>query len=380
LLEPDVSVALRDLEDALDKLLASEEPLDVARLAKVREQMEFVWLRAVGDYDRSGEWAEQGFLNAAAGLRANCVPAPGSPWREVRLSRRLRDLPVMADAFARGLVARAHFAAFADACTQDRLDALREAEAEFARVAQLTDLRQFRNIVNGYAGAFDGDDGASLANDQYQRRRLHLSELYDGMWKLDGLFDAEQGQKLSKWLHRHVARHHKHRDGRTPAQIRADALFELVQCGDAHAHAGPGRNAVTDMSLHIDLRDLDDRIAPDLAADIRRQGQHRHGLAKATLQRLACDARISRIITDGPSEILDVGRASRNGTTAQRRGLVNRDRGCTHPGCDRGPEWCQVHHDDDWIKRGQTNLDDLRLLCDRHHHLYHEGRDREHPP
>jgi hypothetical protein len=56
------------------------------------------------------------------------------------------------------------------------------------------------------------------------------------------------------------------------------------------------------------------------------------------------DCRISRVITDGPSEVLDIGRASRNPTAGQFRALVARDKGCSWPGCDRPPSWCQAHH------------------------------------
>ena len=76
----------------------------------------------------------------------------------------------------------------------------------------------------------------------------------------------------------------------------------------------------------------------------------------------------------GPdSEVLDVGRASRVATGAQRRALFIRDGGCAFPGCDRPPGWCEAHHVVHWIDGGATDLDNLLLLCSHHHHLCHEG-------
>jgi hypothetical protein len=86
---------------------------------------------------------------------------------------------------------------------------------------------------------------------------------------------------------------------------------------------------------------------------------------------LACDCKISRIITDGPSEVLDVGRLQRTATPAQWRALIARDRHCQAPGCDRGPEHCQAHHKIPWPAGGPTSLDNLQLLCHTHHRQHH---------
>lgn len=94
-------------------------------------------------------------------------------------------------------------------------------------------------------------------------------------------------------------------------------------------------------------------------------------------RRLACDARISRIITDGESEPLDVGRTTRTIPPALRRAVIARDEHCTAPGCDRPPAWCDVHHEVHWVDGGPTALWNLRLLCRLHHHDEHPEHDHE---
>jgi hypothetical protein len=91
-------------------------------------------------------------------------------------------------------------------------------------------------------------------------------------------------------------------------------------------------------------------------------------------RRLACDAGISRVIVDGPSQPLDVGRRTRTIPPALRTALVVRDRGCVFPGCDRPPPWTDAHHVTSWIDGGSTSLDNLALLCRIHHRTVHEGR------
>ncbi|MGH7320028.1 MAG: HNH endonuclease signature motif containing protein [Candidatus Rokuibacteriota bacterium] len=49
---------------------------------------------------------------------------------------------------------------------------------------------------------------------------------------------------------------------------------------------------------------------------------------------------------------------------------VTRDRGCRFPGC--GLRFCQGHHVQHWGNGGATRLDNLALLCRRHHRTVHE--------
>jgi hypothetical protein len=67
---------------------------------------------------------------------------------------------------------------------------------------------------------------------------------------------------------------------------------------------------------------------------------------------------------------LDVGRRRRTIPPALRRALDHRDRGCRFPGC--GVRVCEGHHVEHWADGGETRLDNLVLLCRRHHRAVHE--------
>ena len=96
-------------------------------------------------------------------------------------------------------------------------------------------------------------------------------------------------------------------------------------------------------------------------------------ISPETARRIACDAGVSRVLTKGDSEILDVGRTTRSVPAALRRALALRDKGCTHPGCTRPHHWCDAHHIVHWADGGETSLANLVLLCRRHHRMAHEG-------
>ncbi len=79
-------------------------------------------------------------------------------------------------------------------------------------------------------------------------------------------------------------------------------------------------------------------------------------------RRLACDA-----------SLVSVGRKSRVVPAAMRRALDARDEGrCRFPGCENR-RWVDAHHIVHWARGGETKLDNLVLLCSRHHRLVHEG-------
>jgi hypothetical protein len=93
--------------------------------------------------------------------------------------------------------------------------------------------------------------------------------------------------------------------------------------------------------------------------------------AAETSQRLACDAAVVRMVHDEAGRVLDVGRKTRTIPPSIRRALQARDGRCQFPGCSA--RRCDAHHVVHWADGGTTGLDNLLLLCRRHHRAVHEG-------
>ena len=89
-----------------------------------------------------------------------------------------------------------------------------------------------------------------------------------------------------------------------------------------------------------------------------------------TSRRLACDAGKVLMHHDAAGTILDVGRKTRTISPALRRALASRDRHCRFPGCEG--RRCDAHHVRHWADGGATTLENLVLLCRRHHRAVHE--------
>ena len=102
-------------------------------------------------------------------------------------------------------------------------------------------------------------------------------------------------------------------------------------------------------------------------AHARRRNGHVHGVATCTL-----DARSARLLRRR-HHVWDEGRRYRTVSPRLRRALDLRDRHCAFPGCRVGVGWCEAHHILEWEHGGESNLDNLTLLCAKHHHAVHEG-------
>ncbi len=96
-------------------------------------------------------------------------------------------------------------------------------------------------------------------------------------------------------------------------------------------------------------------------------------LSPQAVRRISCDAAVSRIVMAGPSQVLDVGRATREWSEPQRRAVNARDRHCRGPNCSRPIAWTSIHHVRWWKRdRGPTNIDNGLALCHHCHRLVHD--------
>jgi hypothetical protein len=95
-------------------------------------------------------------------------------------------------------------------------------------------------------------------------------------------------------------------------------------------------------------------------------------LPATTLPTFLCDPIMYAVLLDSLGLPTDLGRGSRTVSPAQRRALTVRDGGCAFPGCDCPASWADAHHVLEWhTEHGPTDLDNLVLLCRRHHRVAH---------
>jgi Domain of unknown function (DUF222)/HNH endonuclease len=96
-------------------------------------------------------------------------------------------------------------------------------------------------------------------------------------------------------------------------------------------------------------------------------------IANDTTRRLACDAVRQAVVEGADGVAIRLGRRIRTVPPHLLRLLKHRDRHCRAPGCIR-TRGLQAHHVVHWADGGTTDLDNLMLVCSRHHRLLHEHR------
>ena len=102
------------------------------------------------------------------------------------------------------------------------------------------------------------------------------------------------------------------------------------------------------------------------------EGVGRSSLPIESVKRLCCDGK-AVVMTEAAGQPLSIGRKSRIIPTSIERAVRARDHDCcTFPGC-RNRRFLHCHHVEHWANGGETSLDNLMLLCTKHHTLVHEG-------
>ncbi len=334
----------------------------VLELLAERERLDAALLAAVGALDASGEWAADGTASTHAWLVHHgrlTGPEASRLLRSGRLvhghertARRLQDADVtcaQVDALARAV--RGHEALFDDH------------EETLLDIATATSSEQFRTVMRRWRAIADDVEGGNEPDRSWQLRRLHVSKLDDGSVHLDGRLDPVAGEAFVTALERFLDP--SVNPDRTAAQRRADALHEM-------ARRALGSAVAVELGVIIDA----DTLAGNMPSDPRRARcdlTHVGPVPPSTIRRLACDAIVRRVVRDSDGEILDLGRRTRIVSNAQRVAVMVRDGGCAWPGCDRPPDWCDVHHEEHWADGGPTDLPNLRAYCRFHHTKIHHG-------
>jgi len=102
-------------------------------------------------------------------------------------------------------------------------------------------------------------------------------------------------------------------------------------------------------------------------------GVGRSSVPIETVKRLCCDGHAVVMTETRDGEPLSIGRKSRIVPKGIERAVRARDNHtCRFPGC-RNKRFVDIHHIEHWADGGETAVDQLMLLCTKHHTLIHEG-------
>jgi hypothetical protein len=398
--------------DRLADAALAEGMARLERLANRLDGHRLAWLAAVDARGAAG--AEQGTpaASTAAWLRNRLRMSAGTAHSLVRTARALFRGPLTntAAALVAGELSLAHAQVLAHS-TQELPDHVAaEAEPVLLDAARRLDPPRLRQAVAHLRLVADPEGADRWAERQHQQRGLWLAATWAGMVAVNGLLEPEAGQTLQAALEP-LARPATAQDTRSGGQRRADALAELARRQLEGGRLPQSGGVRPQLLVTVDLDTLPGQPG-GVGGDTGGVGP----LDPEACRRLACDGAVTRVLVTrqppdhdqlshhahrhdpgpdldtslaaqlqaamrllpptlggAPTQPLEVGRATRVVSAAQRAALVVRDRGCAFPGCDRPPGWCEAHHLVHWLHGGPTDLPNLALVCRAHHRAVHEG-------
>jgi hypothetical protein len=345
----------------------------LALLAKQRRELdaaEAAWLREVAAFDRSEDWRVDGHWSAASALRHACHMNQGVARGYIELARKLEQLPEVAGAFDRGEISQRHAVVIAHAHTPERAAEVSNVEAELVDIAREHTPNELGGVVRYLCDAIDGDGGAATDEAEYERRTCYTAKSFHGRYDLQLSGDKLSGEIIETAINAEMARDHQKCDRRSTPQRRFDAVVNLMRAKLDSGALGEVHSVRPHLVTVVHADELPG--ATPATVDALRAERNRSGyLSTTTLELLLCDCDVSRVIVNGRSEILDVGRATRTVSAAQWKALVVRDQHCRAPGCNQPPDRCQAHHIEFWEHGGPTDLANLKLYCWHHHRRQH---------
>ena len=327
-------------------------------LKQVLHQRDLLDLRAsrlASRYAATRHYDESGYASAIDSIRFNCHLTSTAAGDLIAVGKNLERMPGSLQAVANSEIGFAHLKAMARTAIAV---GTKFEEGPLLEKARESSPGKFYYICKHYRHAADRKGFEAEQAESVENRRLWISKCEDGTVLLSGNFDAEGGAAILTRLNP-LARKSGTHDARSLEKRNADALVEMASGGGSQAQIQVTSSLETLLGL-----------AGAPAADMEHSSLP---ISAKTVERLACDSSIARILLNSESTVIDVGRSKRVVSEPARRALAARDGHCRWPGCERPASWSAAHHVVHWIHGGTTDLDNLILLCHRHHWMVHEG-------
>src|SRR5437588_10702885 len=309
--------------------------------------------RLAAEFAETEQWEDDGFNTPLDWIRLNCGLTEKVAGDRLTVGRQMAGLAQSVEAMQAGEIAFAHLAVIARTAA-----AVGKAVDEYSLLCMARSMspgklyyqaQHYRHSID--AKGYEAEQAGLMEN-----RHLSLSTAEDGCLLINGVLDPVRGAAVRTVLEP-LARRAGADDDRPVEHRLADAFVELAI----------GKQQKVAMQVTASIETL-----VGLAGARGAENGFSRPISSKTVERWACDCSLTRVLMQD-SVVIDVGRAERTIKGPRRRALVARDQHCRWPGCERPASWCDGHHIVYWMHGGSDELQNLVLLCARHHRQVHEG-------
>jgi Domain of unknown function (DUF222) len=330
--------------------MSNEEVMELAA-ASARHMASLAGLvvQLTGELDRREGWREEGATSVESWMVERLGVSVATARAFAHVGERLYDLPQLGAALTSGDLSFDKVRAVVDSATPESDVELRD-QAMAHSVRELLQLARSRRSSSAESARSDREGRALRFNESFRTVTAQLPA--ETFAEVRGTLEARARQIPS--------------DGETPWDQRlCDAFVGIVR----GSHQTDGSATPFTVVAHVPLETLLDETS-ELPGELERDGL----ISADTVRRLACDATVIIAVDDDQGHTMYEGRQQRYATETQRREIMRRDRHCRFPGCTNAV-FVNAHHIRWWKPhRGTTDLPNLALLCEHHHHLVHSKR------
>ena len=342
-----------------DQTLSPDDVLAVRRLVEVAE---LVCTRAVSRLAETTCFAELGHRDVGAWLAAAAGARRSEGHARCEQARLLDDFGLVCDAVMAGEFSHAQLRCLSAAVTAKRLLLAKRDEQVFVDAAARLDASQFALVVARWVAFADdelcdplhpGGDDSGFAG-----RRVQLSRLLNGSWRLNGLLDPVAGEAVEAALAACMAKPSPG-ETRSPTQRRADALSDVCNSFLANQDRPVVGNERPNVNVVFH------------AADGSAHPTGGWFLRNWQLSQILCDATVTAAAATMNGVVFDVGTPVSAIPVRNRKAVVIRDRCCRFGFCSQGLRYAEVHHIRERENGGTHEVINLVLLCTYHHREVH---------
>jgi hypothetical protein len=323
-------------------LEATELMTVAAQAFRVRCSQDAVLATVCAELDRRQDWRASGATSLGSWLVQHLGVSDATARAYSAVAEKVSDLPHLAAGLSDGRLNLDKVRSVVGVATP-------ETEAGWAEAAGELSFKDLRELVRSKKAPTRKSDRL-----EHDKRSLRFN---DSLRTIVAQLPAASYAQVRSVLEKRAKKISS--DGSTPLDQRlADALVSLTR-SDSGASGAPVVVAHVPFEVWADP-------ACDLVGELERAGL----ISADVARRLACDSKFIVALDDELGHTMYEGRARRFPTDAQRREVWRRDRHCVFPGC-HNVLFTNCHHIDEWEHGGLTDLPNMVLLCEHHHHLIH---------
>jgi hypothetical protein len=378
----EIREAAMSLESVLCTDGSTPTTSDISAINDVDQIVHGIRDKVMAIYARSGDWDRHGYLSGKSAIVHETKLARTTVNASLASGKLLADFPLVSEALGNNDITSDHVNKLID-LSQDKYHEFFVNDCELLiNTAKNVTAEQFTHVTRHWKSMVDAIlDEPTTEYEAFEKRHLFLNELFDGSWLIHGTLDPVTGKILKKALagisqKLWNAAPNENREHYSPGQQRADAIGYLAQSWVSNPSITSSSLLNTDVVI----------TASDIAPGTTTRGFLSQcnasnaplvsGHSKKFIEQLLCDSSLQAPVANGTG--FDLGRKVRTAPWHMKKQLMLTSPTCSVPGCSTPSQWCDAHHIEHWAHGGKTNLENLALLCRRHHTMIHNDKAFEH--